>query len=117
MEDKEKTAREACDILNEACEKLDEKFSEGGENDDGMIDLAEAISESSSLKALLEEAQGQDMAVPTEILLLLANIIEEKVCYFSKKYALKVPESNMFMLENFGDFVRMKEGIDRNPEN
>ena len=28
MEDKGKSAREACDILNEACEKLDENFSQ-----------------------------------------------------------------------------------------
>lgn len=33
MEDKDKTAREACDILNEACAKLDENFSGGGEKE------------------------------------------------------------------------------------
>ena len=39
MEEKDKAAREACEILNEACEKLDDKFNQGGEKERPKLDV------------------------------------------------------------------------------
>ena len=76
-----------------------------------MGDLSEQLLELDTLERHLKDCIEHELIPNTEILLLLVRAITEKICYYEKEYDLEVPSEPVFYVEDYTDFIRMKEGV------
>ena len=76
-----------------------------------MGDLSSQFLELDTLERYLKDCIEHELVPNAEILLLLVRAITEKILYYEGKYDLKVPDVPVYYVEDYTDFIRMKEGV------
>ena len=76
--------------------------------------LVDSIFELGVLKNLVEDIQEHDISTSrhTDILLQLIKALDEKIIYYTERYNLEVPESDVFYVEDYDKFIMRKAGLD-----
>jgi len=76
-----------------------------------MEALPDCLPELGTLKKYVKDCEYKDVDPDRDLLLFLVNAIQEKIDYFWSKYGFEIEREDQVFMENFADFIRMKEGI------